>query len=130
MEDHTRDGGSRRGGGDVSDAAAGAESSWFLVSADALPEAWRDRAVPVFLIKLRDDDVRRLAQPDQSVGGSLEEDERSVARLMSRGVPPRQIALELHLSRRSVFRRLARMRQLTGSMNNAELATKLAKMDI
>ena len=104
-------------------------SGWFLVAQHALPEEWQDRAIPVYLVPLSGSDVERL-QPRDHADPRLDEEDRAVARLVARGVPPHELAARLHLSRRSVFRRLARLRQLTGSSSNVQLATKLAKQDI
>ena len=103
---------------------------WFLIAPHALPEGWRERAVPVYMIKLSDEDVKAFVPHEISFHDRLDSEERAVARLLGQGVQPSEIANSLHLSRRSVFRRLARLRQLTGSNTNAELATKLAKQDI
>ena len=99
-----------------------------MIAAHALPEEWRERAIPVYLVRLSDDEVEPFLPPDDGLG--LDAEERSIARLLARGVSPRAISETLHLSRRSVFRRLARLRQLHGVETNAELATKLAKQDI
>ena len=103
---------------------------WFLIAAHALPEGWRDRAIPAYLVKLTDDEVRVFAPPGSDLPSRLDEEERAVARLAAQGVSAIEMSRTLHLSRRSVFRRLARLRQLTGAQTNAELATKLAKQDI
>ena len=105
------------------------DQRWFLIAPHALPEEWRDRAVPVYLIDLSDEDVVPLISRTD-LRDQLDAEERAVARLAAKGVAPRDMATMLHLSRRSVFRRLAHLRQLTGSETNAELATKLAKEDI
>ncbi|MDQ3955328.1 MAG: hypothetical protein M3285_07255 [Actinomycetota bacterium] len=103
---------------------------WFLIAPHALPEDWRDRAVPVYMVKLNSEDVKAFVPREISLQERLDPEEKSIARLLAQGVQPSEIANTLHLSRRSVFRRLARLRQLTGAKTNAELATKLAKQDI
>lgn len=106
------------------------QDRWFLIAPHALPEDWRDRAVPVFLVKLTDDDVKAFIPHEISLRERLDPEEKAIARLLATGVQPSEIANSLHMSRRSVFRRLARLRQLTNTNTNAELATKLAKQDI
>ena len=106
------------------------QGGWFLIAPHALPEEWRDRAVPVYMIRLDSDDVGGFALHLDDLHTKLAPEEKEIARLLSQGVPPREIAMTLHLSRRSVFRRLARLRQLMGAKSNGELATKLAKQDI
>lgn len=103
-----------------------AHGDWFLIASHALPEEWRDRAIPVFMIRLGPEEVHPFVPPAEETG-SLDPEERAVARLAARGASPREIAATLHLSRRSVFRRLARLRHIHGVATNAELATKLAK---
>ena len=103
---------------------------WFLVSQEALPESWRERAVPVYMIRLDSADVVKLSLQSLDTYERLESEEIEIARLLAQGVPPREIATTLHLSRRSVFRRLARLRQLFDANSNGELATKLAKQNL
>ena len=106
------------------------QGGWFLIAPHALPEEWRERAVPVYMIRLDSDDVDGFVLHLDDLEQRLAPEEKEIARLLSQNVPPREIALTLHLSRRSVFRRLARLRQLMGAKSNSELATKLAKQDI
>jgi DNA-binding CsgD family transcriptional regulator len=103
---------------------------WFLISPEALPESWRERAVPVYMIRLDSADVEKLSLQAVDTYERLETEEIEIARLLAQGLPPREIALTLHLSRRSVFRRLARLRQLFDANSNGELATKLAKQNL
>ena len=106
------------------------QDRWFLIAPHALPEGWRERAVPVYMIKLSSEDVKAFVPHEIHLRDRLDTEERAVAGLLSQGVQPSEIANTLHMSRRSVFRRLARLRQLTDTNTNAELATKLAKLDI
>ena len=106
------------------------QGGWFLISPHALPEEWRERAVPVYMIRLDSADVENFVLHSADMYERLESEEIEIARLLAQGVPPRDIALRLHLSRRSVFRRLARLRQLFDAKSNGELATKLAKQDV
>lgn len=107
----------------------GHSSGWFLVAEHALPEGWHERAIPVYLISISLSDVKRL-QPLDGTAPSFDDDDQAVARLVAEGFLPQQIAARLHLSRRSVFRRLAHLRQLMDCETNAQLATKLAKTDM
>ncbi len=106
------------------------QGGWFLVPPEALPEEWRERATPVYMIRLDGDELQGFALPANELQKRLDREEKEIARLLARGLPPGEIALTLHLSRRSVFRRLARLRQLMGAKTNGELATKLARKDI
>ena len=49
----------------------------------------------------------------------------AVARLASRAVPADEIALILHISRRTAYRRLAALREMLGARNAAELVALL-----
>lgn len=110
----------------AAEEAVEASGEWFLIAPHALPEEWRDRAIPVYMIRLGPDEVHPFLPPAEEAD-TLDPEERAVARLAARGASPRDIAATLHLSRRSVFRRLARLRARHGAATNAELATKLAK---
>lgn len=114
---------------EVAVAPSARDERWFLIAPHALPEEWRDRAIPVFMVNLADEDVLPLMSRGD-LRDQLDAEEKAVAELAAKGIAPHQMATMLHLSRRSVFRRLAHLRQLTGSETNAELATKLAKEDI
>ena len=111
---------------DVAEEELDPRGEWFLIAPHALPDEWRDRAIPVYMIRLGPDEVHPFLPPAEDTG-LLDPEERAVARLAARGATPGDIAATLHLSRRSVFRRLARLRQLHGAATNGELATKLAK---
>lgn len=104
--------------------------NWFLIAPHALPEEWRQRAVPVYMINLSDEVVSALLPAERNGQVPLDDEERAIGRLLSQGASPAEISRRLHLSKRSVFRRLARMRQLLEVQTNPELATKLAKHDI
>jgi DNA-binding CsgD family transcriptional regulator len=49
----------------------------------------------------------------------------AVARLASRAIPADEIALTLHVSRRTAYRRLAALREMLGARNAAELVALL-----
>jgi DNA-binding CsgD family transcriptional regulator len=111
-------------------ADGGPGSGWFLIAPDALPPGWRSRAIPVYLLSLDLDDVKRLIPAKSEIGSQLDDEERAVAELAAQGAAAGEISQQLHLSRRSVFRRLARLRDLAGVRTNAELATRLAKENL
>ena len=59
---------------------------------------------------------------------SLTVEEEQVARLAARGESADAIAEALHMTKRSVYRRLARLRRLAGAENAAQLAGRLSKL--
>lgn len=102
------------------------ERLWVLVNLDALPERWKGRAVPLALVGLLPEEARQFIRgeiPRVNLDGEDEE----LARLAARGVSVDDIAFELHLTSRSVYRRLARLRRQFDARSNAELASRLTK---
>jgi DNA-binding CsgD family transcriptional regulator len=97
-----------------------------LVPGDALPERWAHRALPLALIRLLPEESEQLlAEGVASPALSVEEEE--LARLVASGMGAPDIARRLHMTPRSVYRRLARMRKRFDARNSTELAAILAK---
>ncbi len=97
-----------------------------LVPEDALPERWAHRALPLSLVRLLPEESERLlVSGTTSPAMSLEEED--LARLIAAGMGAPDIARRLHMTPRSVYRRLARMRKRFGARNSTELAAILAK---
>ena len=102
------------------------EAVWVLVPEDALPERWVQRALPLALVRLLPEESEQLldrgmASPAMSI------EEEDLARLVASGMGAPDIARRLHMTPRSVYRRLARMRKRFGARNSTELAAMLAK---
>jgi DNA-binding CsgD family transcriptional regulator len=96
-------------------------TAWILISDDETPEEWRRRARPVNLVALLPEEVAGLlgnAEPDQ-------DDE--LLRLVARGSTTEQIARALDLSRRTVERHLARLRERYDQPTTAALSSFLAR---
>lgn len=105
---------------------AAPESVWVLVPADALPERWAHRALPLSLVRLLPEESEKLLESGATAPAmSLEEED--LARLVASGMGAPDIARRLHMTPRSVYRRLARMRKRFGARNSTELAAILAK---
>ncbi len=102
------------------------EAVWVLVPSGALPERWVHRALPLSLVRLLPEESEQLLESGvTSPAMSLEEED--LARLVARGMGAPEIARQLHMTPRSVYRRLARLRKRFEARNSTELAAILAK---
>jgi DNA-binding NarL/FixJ family response regulator len=99
---------------------------WILIPQNSLPERWSDRAVSLALVRLLPEESERLLATGET-GPSLQPEEEQLARLAARGMGADEIARTLHMTPRSVYRRLARLRKRFGAATRAELAAVLAK---
>ncbi len=99
---------------------------WILVAPGALPDRWRDRATPMFLVPLLPDEARDVLA-GEAAGSELHGEDLALARLVARGVPVDDCARQLHLTSRTVYRRLARLRRLVGVDTTNELVAELAR---
>ena len=100
-------------------------AAWLFLSPDAVPEQWRSRARPAMYVPLLPDETKDLlaARP---VLPSLSARDEHVARLAATGRTSASIARELGVSRRTVDRRLAALRDQFGVTSSAELAVRLS----
>lgn len=102
------------------------EAVWVLVPEDALPERWAMRATKLSLVRLLPEESAQLL--DRGVTSpAMSAEEEGMARLVASGMGAPDIAQVLHMTPRSVYRRLARMRKRFGARNRTELAAMLAK---
>ncbi|HEV2756092.1 MAG TPA: helix-turn-helix domain-containing protein [Actinomycetota bacterium] len=99
---------------------------WILVAPSALPERWRDRATPMFLVPLLPDEAHDVLAGEPA-GSELHGEDLALAKLVARGVPVDDVARQLHLTSRTVYRRLARLRRLVGVTTTGELVAELAR---
>lgn len=105
----------------------GAEApGWILVAPSELPERWRDRATPMFLVPLLPGEARDVLSGEPA-GSDLHGEDLALAKLIARGVPVDDCARELHLTSRTVYRRLGRLRRLVGVGTTNELVAELAR---
>ena len=100
----------------------GRPSMWLLIDPGAVPAGMATRVVPMALVALLPDEVDALEG-----GTDAGPDEAEVASLAARGLPAAEIATRLHISRRTAYRRLARLREAVGARNSAELAARLSE---
>ncbi len=78
------------------------------------------------LVRLLPEEAEKLLQSGQTWPAmSLEEE--NLARLVASGMGAPEIARRLHMTPRSVYRRLAGLRRRFGARNSTELAAFLAK---
>jgi DNA-binding NarL/FixJ family response regulator len=106
--------------------AAMPSSGYVLVDGDALPEHWRARAHPMFLVALLPAEVE-MAFSGAAIRAQLTEDEEELARLVAAGRSAREIASYLHVAVRTVERRMATLRKRLGVGSTLELVAVLAE---
>jgi DNA-binding NarL/FixJ family response regulator len=102
------------------------EAVWLLVPEDALPDRWAMRAIRLSLVRLLPEESEQLLEQGVT-SPALSAEEEGLARLVALGMGAPDIAEALHMTPRSVYRRLARMRKRFGARNSTELAAMLAK---
>lgn len=101
-------------------------AAWLFLSPDAVPERWRDRTRPAVYVPLLPDEARQLLSAEAPVTPSLSPRDERVARLAAAGRTSASIARELGVSRRTVDRRLAVLRDRLGVTSSVELAVRLS----
>ncbi|MDQ3952041.1 MAG: hypothetical protein M3279_03590 [Actinomycetota bacterium] len=99
---------------------------WILVAPSELPDRWRDRAMPMFLVPLLPGEARDVLSGEPAAS-ELHGEDLALAKLIARGIPVEDCARELHLTSRTVYRRLARLRRLVGVGTTNELVAELAR---
>ena len=92
-----------------------------------VPERWRDRAVPLYLVPLLPQEA------EQIVAGStllpdVHLDEEPLLRLVARGRKTVSIARELDVPLRTIERRLARLRERFNVSSTADLTILLSRL--
>ena len=96
--------------------------AWLLISPADTPEEWRHRAQQMNLVPLLPEELARLSREPE---GSEGDDE--LLALVARGSTTEQIARTLNLSRRTVERHLARLRERYHQPTTAALSSFLAR---
>jgi DNA-binding CsgD family transcriptional regulator len=101
--------------------------TWLLIESDDVPEQWSRRSMRITVIRLAPDEARRVLSNDHAaplVGPEHEE----LANLVAAGLSVSEMSRQLHLTPRSIYRRLARLRSLFGVATLNELAAKLSRL--
>lgn len=93
---------------------------WIFLRPDAVPAAWRDRAVPVALVPLLPGETGQVLGPNGPGVGLDATDQRLLA-LVAEGRSKADIAEALGLTPRSVERRIAKLRRRFDVSSTAEL---------
>jgi len=106
------------------DGAVG--GAWLFMAPDLVPQSWQHRAVPAVLVPLLPEEAERVLAEGRALS-RLDPEDLALAHLVADGVPVRQIADRLHLAPRSVYRRLATLREEVGVHNMTELVAELAR---
>ena len=104
-----------------------ASETWLLIESDEVPEQWSHRSMRITVIRLAPDEAKRVLSNDHArpiIGPEHEE----LAHLVASGLSVTQMSQQLHLTSRSVYRRLARLRSVFGVATLNELATKLSRL--
>ena len=104
----------------------GNPAGFLFLHPDALPEQWSDRAVPIVMVPLTAEESAQVLS-DEPVKPDTVAADTDLMRLVARGLSAEIIARRLGLAPRSVYRRLARLREAFGADTTAELATELAR---
>jgi len=97
-----------------------------MVDPSSVPRRWADRSVLVALVPLLPKEARSLFH-GEPVSPELSVEDEAVLRRAARGTAPSEIASELGISPRSVYRRLAKLRRRFGAPTTSELVAALAR---
>ena len=99
---------------------------WVILRPDLVPDVWRSRAVPAVLVPLMPAEAIELLSAEPVKEGISAAD-LPLIRLVARGQTAAEIARTLHTSQRTVYRRVARLRDEFGVSTMEQLATELAR---
>jgi DNA-binding CsgD family transcriptional regulator len=102
------------------------ETVWVLMPKAAVPPRWAGRAVDLALVPLGPEEARGILQ-DGSAAPSFDRDDEKLARLVAKGLSADEIARAAHMTPRSVYRHMARLRRKVGARSTSELISHLAR---
>ncbi|MDQ1712811.1 MAG: Bacterial regulatory protein luxR family [Frankiaceae bacterium] len=100
--------------------------AWLFVQADAVPPAWQARSRPFAFVPLAAPEVAALLR-DSGTPPEFDAGEARLLHLLARGRTASSIARELGISRSTVQRRAARLRDRLGSASLMDTALLLAQ---
>ena len=106
--------------------SVGAIPGWVLLSPEAVPEAWRSRAIPMMLVPLAPAESTTLLS-ETPVEQDVAAADLPLMNLLARGHSAAEIARALGYSPRTVNRRFTRLRERFEVSTTQELATELAR---
>ena len=99
---------------------------WVLMPKDSVPERWEARAVDLALVPLAPDEAKRVLESG-STTPTLDRDDEKLASLVAQGLSAEEIARIAHMTPRSVYRHMARLRRKVGAQSTSELVSRLAR---
>lgn len=99
---------------------------WVLMPKAAIPPRWAARAVEMALVPLAPEEAKGVLQAGTAVP-SLDQDDEKLARLVAQGLSAEEIARVAHMTPRSVYRHMARLRRKIGARSTSELISHLAR---
>ncbi|HEX2266952.1 MAG TPA: helix-turn-helix transcriptional regulator [Actinomycetota bacterium] len=102
------------------------QTVWVLMPREAIPPRWSGRAIDLALVPLAPDEARGILQAGSAVP-SLDRDDEKLARLVAKGLSAEEIARAAHMTPRSVYRHMARLRRKVGARSTSELISHLAR---
>lgn len=101
--------------------------TWLVVDPADVPERWRHRSMQVTVVRLSPEEARRILSTDHARPLVASED-AALAHLVASGLGVTEMSEQLHLTARSIYRRLARLRREMGVGTIGELASKLSRL--
>ena len=99
---------------------------WVILSPDALPDAWQERAIPMVLVPQSKTETSELLS-GAPVAQEIAAADLPLVHLVARGRSTAEISRALHISPRTVNRHVARLKDEFGVSSVQELATELAR---
>ena len=99
---------------------------WVILSANAVPEAWRSRGIPMVLVPMTVTEANALLS-DAPVEQDISSRDLPLVHLVARGHSAAEIARALNVSHRTVNRHVARLSEEFAVSTIQELATELAR---
>lgn len=102
------------------------ERAFFFMPPTALPSRWQGRAVELVMVPLLPDETAEMLQ-GEAKGPRLSPADEALVELLAGGLSADAIATRLGITRRSVQRRIARLRDDVGVTTTAELVSFFAR---
>ena len=102
------------------------EPVWVLMPKGAIPPRWAARAIDLALVPLAPEEAKGVLTSGSAVP-SLDRDDEKLARLVAQGMSAEEIARVAHMTPRSVYRHMARLRRKVGARSTSELISHLAR---
>ena len=108
----------------LAEAKTAGRGGWLFLDPGSVPEEWQERATLMACIRLLPDEAAALAG---RTDGVPHPDESEFLALVASGLSAESIARRVHSAPRSVYRRLARLRDHFGVQTTAELVAELSR---